>query len=150
MSKINLLATTIIITLLSSCGFHAPYKNSIINASIASSRHNAFADELQKSFNHNTPKTLVVQVGAENQNQRTASYTSNNEASIYTLSLSVPIKVFNQRNKLLLSQTFSANTYLNKMNSSQADRLQIEEGYQQLRHLIIRRLSKKLSKLNEN
>ncbi|BBB23188.1 LPS-assembly lipoprotein [Abyssogena phaseoliformis symbiont OG214] len=150
MSKINLLAATIIITLLNSCGFHAPYKNSAMNASIASSRHNAFADELQKRFNQDMPQTLVVQVGAENQNQRTASYTSSNEASSYTLSLSVPIKVFNQHKKLLLSQTFSANTYLNKMGASQADRLQIEEGYQQLRHLIIRQLLRKLSKLNEN
>ncbi|BBB24596.1 LPS-assembly lipoprotein [Isorropodon fossajaponicum endosymbiont JTNG4] len=151
MSKINLLVATIIITLLSSCGFHASYKNSAINASITSSRHNAFADELQKRFNQNIPKTLAVQVGAENQNQRTASYnTSSNEASSYTLSLSVPIKVFNQHNKLLLSQTFSANTYLSKMDVSQADRLQIEEGYQQLRHLIIRQLLRKLSKLNEN
>ncbi len=150
MSKINLLAATIIMVLLSSCGFHTPYKNSAINASIASSHHNAFADELQKRFNQDMPQTLVVQVGAENQNQRTASYTSSNEVSSYTLSLSVPIEVFNQRKKLLLSQTFSANTYLSKMNASQADRLQIKEGYQQLRHLIIRQLLRKLSKLDEN
>ncbi|ABL01929.1 hypothetical protein Rmag_0135 [Candidatus Ruthia magnifica str. Cm (Calyptogena magnifica)] len=150
MSKINLLTTAIIIILLSSCGFHPPYKNSEINASITSSRNNAFADELQKRFNQNIPQTLVVQVGTENQNQRTALYTSNNEASSYTLSLSIPIKVFNQRKKLLLSQTFNANTYLNKMNVSQANRLQIEEGYQQLRHLIIKQLLRKLFKLNEN
>ena len=156
MSKINLLVAIIIIALLGSCGFHAPHTNSAINASITSSRNNAFADELQKRFNQNMPQTLVVQVDAENQNQHTASYTLNNEsnkseASGYTLSLSVPIKVFNQRKKLLLSQTFSANTYLSKMmEASQANRLQIEEGYQQLRYLIIRRLLRKLSKLNEN
>jgi LPS-assembly lipoprotein len=151
MSKINLLVAIIIIVLLGSCGFHAPHKNSAINASITSSRNNAFADELQKRFNQNMPRTLVVQVDAENQNQHTASYTLSNKASGYTLSLSVPIKVFNQRKKLLLSQTFSANTYLSKMmDASQADRLQIEEGYQQLRYLIIRRLLRKLSKLNEN
>jgi LPS-assembly lipoprotein len=150
MSKINLLAATIIIALLGSCGFHAPHTNSAINASITSSRHNAFADELQKRFNQNIPQTLVVQVDAENQNQHTASYTLDNEASGYTLSLSVPIKVFNQRKKLLLSQTFSANMHLRKMDAFQADRLQIEEGYQQLRYLMIRRLLRKLSKLNEN
>jgi LPS-assembly lipoprotein len=150
MSKINLLAATIIIALLGSCGFHTPHTNSAINASITSSHNNAFADELQKRFNQNIPRTLVVQVDAENQNQHTTSYTSSNKASGYTLSLSVPIKVFNQRKKLLLSQTFSANTYLSKMDAFQADRLQIEEGYQQLRYLIIRRLLRKLSKLNEN
>ena len=157
MSKINLLVATIVIALLGSCGFHAPHTNSAINASITSSRNNAFADELQKRFNQNMPRTLVVQVDAENQNQHTDSYTlineandnEANEASGYTLSLSVPIKVFNQRKKLLLSQTFTANTHLSKM-AFQADRLQIEEGYQQLRHLIIRRLLRKLSKLNEN
>lgn len=150
MSKINLLTATIIIALLGSCGFHAPHTNSAINASITSSRNNAFADELQKRFNQNIPRTLVVQVDAENQSQHTDSYTSSHKASGYTLSLSVPIKVFNQRKKLLLSQTFSANTYLRKMDAFQADRLQIEEGYQQLRYLIIRRLLRKLSKLNEN
>ncbi len=150
MSKINLLVATIVVTLLGSCGFHTPYKNSAINASIASSHNNTFVDELQKRFNQNIPQTLVIQVGAENQNQRTASYTLSNKASSYTLSLSVPIKVFNQHNKLLLFQTFSANTHLSKMDESQADRLQIEEGYQQLRHLIIKQLLRKLAKLNEN
>lgn len=150
MSKINLLVATIIIALLGSCGFHAPHINSAINASITSSRNNVFADELQKRFNQNIPQTLVVQVDAENQNQHTASYTLS-KASGYTLSLSVPIKVFNQRKKLLLSQTFSANMYLSKMKDAfQANRLQIEEGYQQLRYLIIKRLLRKLSKLNEN
>lgn len=150
MSKINLLATTIIIALLASCGFHAPHTNSAINASITSSRNNAFADELQKRFNQNIPRTLVVQVDAENQHQHTDSYTLNNKVRGYTLNLSVPIKVFNQRKKLLLSQIFSANMHLSKMDAFQADRLQIKEGYQQLRYLIIRRLLRKLSKLNEN
>ncbi len=149
MSKINLLVAIIIIALLGSCGFHVPHTNSAINASIISSRNNVFSDELQKHFNQNIPQTLVVQVDAENQNQHTASYTLS-KARGYTLSLSVPIKVFNQRKKLLLSQIFSANMHLRKMDAFQADRLQIEEGYQQLRYLIIRRLLRKLSKLNEN
>lgn len=150
MSKINLLVAIIIIALLGSCGFHVPHTNSAINASIISSRNNVFSDELQKHFNQNIPQTLVVQVDAENQNQHTASYDSSHKATGYTLSLSVPIKVFSQRKKLLLSQIFSANMHLRKMDAFQADRLQIEEGYQQLRYLIIRRLLRKLSKLNEN
>ncbi|BAF61271.1 LPS assembly lipoprotein LptE [Candidatus Vesicomyidisocius calyptogenae] len=148
MLKINLLA--IMVTILSSCGFHTPYTNSTINASITSNRNNIFANELQKHFNQNMHKILVIQVGTENQNQRTVSYTSSNEASSYTLNLNIPIKVFNHNKKLLLSKTFSANTYLNKIDAYQANRLQIEEGYQQLRRLIIRQLLRRLYKLNEN
>ncbi|WP_190600533.1 LPS assembly lipoprotein LptE [Candidatus Vesicomyidisocius sp. SY067_SCS001] len=150
MLKINLLATIVMVTILSSCGFHTPYTNLTINASIISNRNNIFANELQKHFNQNMHKILVIQVGAENQNQRTVSYTSSNEASSYTLKLSIPIKVFNHNKKLLLSKTFSANTYLSKIDAYQANRLQIEEGYQQLRRLIIKQLLRRLYNLNEN
>ncbi len=150
MLKINLLATMIMVTILSSCGFHTPYTSLTINASITSNRNNIFANELQKHFNQSMHKILVIQVDNEIQNQRTISYTSSNEASSYTLNLNIPIKVFNHNKKLLLSKTFSANTYLSKMGAYQANRIQIEEGYQQLRRLIIRQLLRILYKLNEN
>jgi len=66
------------------------------------------------------------------------------------LNLSVPIKVFNNDNKLLLSKNLNASIHLSKMSATQADRLQIEENYEQLRNTIIKKLLRRLSKLNEN
>lgn len=149
MSKINLLTLILLSTLLSSCGFHAPTKNTTLNAIIQSENSNKFAIELQKQFNQDAVQNLTIQIGAEIQKQQTSSYT-NNIVNSYTLSLSVPIKVFDTEQQLLLSQELTANTQLNKTGSSQADRLQKEESYTQLRHTVIKKLIRRLSKLNEN
>ena len=150
MSKINLLALILITALLSSCGFHTPVKNTNLNATIVSDKSNTFANELQKIFNQEAAKNLTIQIAAEVQKQQTASYTTTNTANSYTLSLSVPVKVFNADNKLLLSQDLTASIHLSKIDSSQADRLQIEESYTQLRNTVIKKLIRRLSKLNEN
>jgi len=151
MSKINFLSIVLMTALLSSCGFHTPYKNtSIINASIISSANNAFTTELKKRFNQEATQSLTIQIGNEVQKKQTSSYKSDGKASSYTLSLSVPIKVFNNDNKLLLSKNLNASIHLSKMSATQADRLQIEENYEQLRNTIIKKLLRRLSKLNEN
>jgi len=151
MSKINFLSIVLMTALLSSCGFHAPYKNtSIINASIISSANNAFTTELKKRFNQEATQSLTIQIGNEVQKKQTSSYKSDGKASSYTLNLSVPIKVFNNDNKLLLSKNLNASIHLSKMSATQADRLQIEENYEQLRNTIIKKLLRRLSKLNEN
>jgi hypothetical protein len=62
----------------------------------------------------------------------------------------VPVKVFNNNNKLLLSQNLTASTHLRKMSATQADRLQIAESYEQLRNTIIKKLLRRLNRLNEN
>jgi len=151
MSKINFLSIVLMTALLSSCGFHAPYKNtSIINASIISNANNAFTTELKKRFNQEATQSLTIQIGNEVQKKQTSSYKSDGKASSYTLNLSVPIKVFNNDNKLLLSKNLNASIHLSKMSATQADRLQIEENYEQLRNTIIKKLLRRLSKLNEN
>ncbi len=151
MSKINLLAILLATTLLSSCGFHTPVKNTPLNATIVSEKSNEFSDELRKRFDQNAMQSLTIQIGAESKKQQTASYTSTNTANSYTLSLSVPIKVLNTKGELLLSQDLKASKHLSKINtSSQADRLQIEESYAHLRNTIIKKLIRRLAKLNEN
>jgi len=150
MSKINLLALILLSTLLSSCGFYAPAKNTTLNAIIQSEKSNKFAVELQKQFNQDAVQNLTIQIGAEIQRIQTSSYTTNNAANSYTLNLSVPVKVFDAEQQLLLSQELTANTQLNKTDSSQADRLQKEESYIQLRHTVIKKLIRRLLKLNEN
>lgn len=150
MSKISLLSIIIIASLLSSCGFHTPTKNTPLNAIITSTDNNTFAVELKKRFNQEAVQSLIIQIGREVSKKQTASYKSNGETDSYTLSLSVPIKVFNSKNKLLLSQDIMANTHLNKMSFAQADRLQIAESYKQLRNTIIKKLLRRLNRLNEN
>jgi len=150
MSKINLLSIILITSLLSACGFHTPYKNTPLNASITSTDNNAFTLELRKRFNSEATQSLAIQVGDEVQKKQTSSYNSSGKTSSYTLSLSVPVKVFNNNNKLLLSQDLTASTHLSKMSATQADRLQIAESYEQLRNTIIKKLLRRLNRLNEN
>ncbi len=150
MSKINLLAVILITTLLSSCGFHTPIKNTELNAVIVSDKSNTFAIELKKRFNQEAVQNLTIQIGVEIQKQQTTSYTTTNTTNSYTLSLSVPIRVFSAKQELLFSQDLRASKHLNKITSSQADRLQIEESYTQLRKTIIKKLLRRLSKLDEN
>ncbi|HIG88479.1 MAG TPA: hypothetical protein EYQ04_00745 [Candidatus Thioglobus sp.] len=150
MSKISFLSAILITSLLSSCGFHTPYKNTTLNASIIASTNNAFADELKKRFDQEASQSLIVQIDNEVQKKQTASYKSDGKANSYTLSLSIPVKVFNNNNKLLLSKDFSVSIHLSKMSVTQADRLQIEETYAQLRSTIVKKLLRILSKFNEN
>ena len=149
MSKINLLSIILITSLLSACGFHTPYKNTSLNASITSTDNNAFTLELKKRFNSEATQSLAIQVGDEVQKKQTSSYDSSGKTSSYTLSLSVPVKVFNNNNKLLLSQNLTASTHLKEL-ATQADRLQIAESYEQLRNTIIKKLLRRLNRLNEN
>ena len=149
MSKINLLSIILITSLLSACGFHTPYKNTPLNASITSTDNNAFTLELKKRFNSEATQSLAIQVGDEAQKKQTSSYDSSGKTSSYTLSLSVPVKVFNNNNKLLLSQNPTASTHLKEL-ATQADRLQIAESYEQLRNTIIKKLLRRLNRLNEN
>ena len=151
MSKINLSVLIITTALLSSCGFHTPIKNTPLNASIVSEKSNAFASELKTRFNQSANQNLTIQIGPEVQKQQTSSYTSGNVVNSYTLSLSVPVKVYNADQKLLLAQDLKASLHLSKITSStQADRLQIEESYTQLRNTLIKKLIRRLSKLNAN
>ena len=151
MSKINFLTLILVTLLLSSCGFHTPVKNTPLNAVIVSANTNEFARELQSRFNQNAVQNLTIQLGSEMRKQKTASYTSSNSVNSYTLSLSVPVKVFSAKQQLLLSQDLKANLHLSKITAStQADRLQIEEAYAQLRNTLIKKLIRRLSKLNEN
>ena len=83
MSKINLLAVILATTLLSSCGFHTPVKNTELNAIIVSEQSNNFASELRKRFNQEAAQNLTIKIGTEVQKQQTASYTAANTANSY-------------------------------------------------------------------
>ncbi len=148
MANFKLLLVLIASITLSSCGFHTPYTNTSLNAKVISAGNNAFADALSKHLNADAPKRLQIELGAEVQQKHTSSYTSAGQANNYTLTLSIPVRVSNQ-NTLLLSETLSASQYVSKMSLEQADRLQTQEAYQQLRQRLVKQLLRKLAKLNE-
>ena len=146
MKKIHLILTLIVTLGLSSCGFHTPYKNAPINASISSADNNLFANALTQRFDTNAPQKLRISIGAESKHQQVSSYSGGQDSS-YTLTLSVPISV-QQQDKVLLLQTLSMSKHISKMSSAQADRLQIEQTYTQLRNDLVKQLLRKLAALN--
>ncbi|CAC9433865.1 hypothetical protein BHECKSOX2_776 [Bathymodiolus heckerae thiotrophic gill symbiont] len=146
MSKINLLSIILITSLLSACSFHTPNNAISINASITSSANNAFAAELKKHFNPQAQQSLRVEIGDEMQKQQTIAYKTNDDVSSYTLTLAIPVKVFRGK-KLLLSKDLTASIIANKL-STQADRLQVNRSYTQLRSTIVKRLLRRLNSLN--
>ena len=143
-----LLITTLMIAL-TSCGFHVPQQNTALNAIISAENNNAFANALAKRFNKKASQSFIIEVGNEDQKVHTASYDSNGQKSSYTLSVNVPIKVFNHNKQLLLSEQLTASTHLNAA-ATQAERLQTEQASAQLRNAMIKRLLRRLHRLNEN
>lgn len=144
MSKINLLAILIISSLLSTCGFHVPNNVTPLNASITGKADNAFATELKKHLNVKATQSLSVQIGDEVQKKQAIAY-SRGVASSHTLTLSVPVKI-SRDNKPLLSTVLTASTTISKL-SSQANRLQTDASYAQLRSTIVAKLLRRLKHL---
>lgn len=150
MSKINFLSILLITTLLSACGFHTPdknNKNTSLNASVVSSKDNAFAVELKKRLNPVVAKSLVIEVADEVQKKQAASYDIRGEIRSYRLSVSVGVKIFDNNKKLLLADNFIDTAHLEREQATQADRLQIAEYYSRLRNALIERLLRKLNRL---
>jgi LPS-assembly lipoprotein len=58
-----------------------------------------FAIKLKSHFNVEAAQSLVVQIDNEVQKKQTATY-SNGVSSSYTLTLSVPVKIFRNKKKL--------------------------------------------------
>lgn len=151
MLKMRFLSLILIAGVLSACGgFHTPTKSTLLNASVNASRYNVFATELKKHFDAEEMQYLSIKIGDETRNNHTASYKLTGEAKSYTLTLSVPITVFDHNNLLLLSQTFKESTHLKKIEAKQADKLQNDAAYAQLRSSLIKKLLRKLYRLNES
>lgn len=147
MSKINLLSILIATSLLTACGFHTP-KNTSLNVSVAANPDNILASEFGAYLNLDAEKKLLVQISDETHQQKTIAYKADGDISSYKLSLSVPIKVFHNK-KILLSRDLKASVVVNDL-SSQANRLQQDEHYAQLRKTVTKKLLRILKRLNES
>ncbi len=146
MSKIHFLSIILITASLSACGFYAPHKASL-NASVIANPNNAFAIALKKRLNPATTKSLVIQIGDEIQKKQATAFDKSGEIRSYALSLNVPLKVFSKEKKLLLTDNLTASLYLARIDATQADRLQINERYEQLRNTLVKKLLQKLKRL---
>ncbi|CAB5500456.1 hypothetical protein [Bathymodiolus thermophilus thioautotrophic gill symbiont] len=148
MSKTSLFVIILLSSLLGACDFHIPTKVVALNASITGKTDSVFAIKLKEHFDTEAAQSFIVQVGNEAQRKQAATYLDGT-ASSHTLTLSVPVKIFRNK-KLLLSKTLSASTTTSKLPTTQANRLQIDASYTQLRSTIITELLRRLEYLDEN
>lgn len=147
---LKILLFILITTLLSACGFHTPSKTNTINAHITSHNNNIFASKLKQHIQPSASPAFIIFISDEKTTQQTTSYTASGKKKGYQLSLNIPIKVFANNKKLLRAKTLSATIYLQEIDEKQADRLQISEGYAQLRTKLIKKLLRIIKQLNEN
>lgn len=148
MSKINLIIIIIFSSLLSACSFHTPTKITTLNAVITGKVNSVFATKLKTYFDVEAAQSFTIQIGNEVQNKRTVTYLDG-IANSYTLTLGIPVKIFRNK-KLLLSKTLIANATIEKLPTTQTNRLQIDISYMQLRKTIMTKLLRRLRYLNEN
>ncbi|SFV88298.1 hypothetical protein MNB_SUP05-SYMBIONT-7-58 [hydrothermal vent metagenome] len=146
MLKINLLAV-VISALLGACGFRVPADVASLNVSITGDTNSAFVVALKRYVKVGTVQSLTVQIGDEVRKQQTVAYSAGVVRS-YSLTLGVPVKIF-RREALLLSKTLTESITVSEL-SSQADRLQIDASYAQLRKGIVMKLLRRLKALNAN
>jgi LPS-assembly lipoprotein len=152
MSKTNLLSIIIISGLLSACGFHVPKNDASINASLTGNTNSIFITEFKKHLDANAKPSLQLKIGNEVQRNQTTTYKKNGDSNSYTLTLSVPIKVFRGK-KALLSKTLIASTTIATVGEtpkSQANTLQIKRSFAQLRKTVVTKLLRILQHLNAN
>ena len=150
MAKIKFITIIFIGLIISNCGFNASYQENNINAIINSTSHNKFTNILKERFNKNIDKSFIINIGDEKKHKRANIYLPDGSASSYKLTLSVLVEVFNQTNKLLLKEKFTAHINFDKTPLQQADNAQIKEKYDTLRKIIANKLLLKLQQLNAN
>lgn len=150
MSKINFLSIFFLSIFLSSCGFHAPYKSSDINASVSSNENNLFASSLVKRFKSNSDESFNINIEDERKTKQNSSFNSSGTLARYNLSISVNVEIYNKENVLLIKEDLKASSYHNALSSTQADKLQIEEAYSNLRENLIKQLLRRMYRLNED
>ena len=150
MIKSKLLISLLFISIIGGCGFHTPYKFETINVELVGQTQSNIAKKITQRLNQDIAPTLIADILSETKRQDSGSFNNNGTTLGYTLTYSVLIKVYNKNQKLILDKLFSANTYLRKLTSSQADRIQIEEAYEKLSDSIVRKFIRQLNRLNES
>jgi outer membrane lipopolysaccharide assembly protein LptE/RlpB len=139
--------------IMSSCGFHFPAKENIINTTIVADTNNEFATQIEEVFADyigEKARYLIIKIGNENKTKRAISYNSNGDVKQYIFSFKVAVKVFDDNDKLLLDKDLTASTYNYLTDFIQANRLQEKQIYIDLRNQVIENFLITIKYLSEN
>ena len=150
MIKTKLLISLLLLSIIGGCGFHMPYKNKSINVNIIDETRSIIASKISQNIDPNITPLMTVKILSETKRQDIGSYDSNGKESGYILNYSVKVQVYDKDNNLSLEKLFSSQKFLRKMESSQANTIQINDTYEKLINSVVKKLLRQLNRLNES
>ena len=150
MIKTKLLISFLLLSIIGGCGFHMPYKNKSINVNIIDETRSIIASKISQNIDPNITPLMTVKILSETKQQDIGSYDSNGKESGYILNYSVKVQVYDKDNNLSLEKLFSSQKFLRKMESSQANTIQINDTYEKLINSVVKKILRHLYQLNES
>ena len=150
MIKTKLLISLLLLSIIGGCGFHMPYKNKSINVNIIDETRSIIASKISQNIDPNITPLMTVKILSETKQQDIGSYDSNGKESGYILNYSVKVQVYDKDNNLSLDKIFSSKKFLRKMESSQANTIQINDTYEKLINSVVKKILRHLYQLNES
>jgi len=150
MIKTKLLISLLLLSIIGGCGFHMPYKNKSINVNIIDETRSIIASKISQNIDPNITPLMTVKILSETKQQDIGSYDSNGKESGYILNYSVKVQVYDKDNNLSLEKIFSSKKFLRKMESSQANTIQINDTYEKLINSVVKKILRHLYQLNES
>ena len=150
MIKTKLLISLLLLSIIGGCGFHMPYKNKSINVNIIDETRSIIASKISQNIDPDLTPLMTVKILSETKQQDIGSYDSNGKESGYILNYSVKVQAYDKKNNLSLDKIFSSKKFLRKMESSQANTIQINDTYEKLINSVVKKLLRQLNRLNES
>ena len=150
MIRTKLLISLLLLSIIGGCGFHMPYKNKSINVNIIDETRSIIASKISQNIDPDITPLMTVKILSETKRQDIGSYHSNGKESGYILNYSVKVQVFDKDVNLTLEKIFSSKKFLRKMESSQANTIQINDTYEKLINSVVKKLLRQLNRLNES
>ena len=150
MMKTKLLISLLLLSIIGGCGFHMPYKNKSINVKIIDETRSIIASKISQNIDPDLTPLMTVKILSETKRQDIGSYDSNGKESGYILNYSVKVQAYDKDNNLSLDKIFSSKKFLRKIESSQANTIQINDTYEKLINSVVKKLLRQLNQLNES
>ena len=150
MMKTKLLISLLLLSIIGGCGFHMPYKNKSINVNIIDETRSIIASKISQNIDPDLTPLMTVKILSETKRQDIGSYDSNGKESGYILNYSVKVQAYDKDNNLSLDKIFSSKKFLRKIESSQANTIQINDTYEKLINSVVKKLLRQLNRLNES
>ena len=150
MIRTKLLISLLLLSIIGGCGFHMPYKNKSINVNIIDETRSIIASKISQNIDPDLTPLMTVKILSETKQQDIGSYDSNGKESGYILNYSVKVQVYDKENNLSLDKIFSSKKFLRKMESYQANTIQINDTYEKLINSVVKKIFRQLNQLNES